>query len=195
MAFGEQVVCWLLQHGAAAIQLNADFNGALYKEELCDTLRPNCWSRYDHGFNVLPMLLPNLRHLLLSSFTGFMVAKHDLYSIQTHLTHLQTLDLDLKSDGRWNLQTLNSLCHLMALERLQLLVEGLIPKPMLLPAAPSRLSLLASLTLINNDNPDGPQSPGWGMDCSYDTQNAGNVISLVLLRNLDLKCLINSIPI
>lgn len=119
-----------------------------------------------------------------------MVAEHDLFSIQT-LTRLQTLELSMKSNGSWNLQTLDPLCSLTALESLDLFVEGLHPKPMLVTAALSRLSLLTKLYLHNN-SPDLTDDP----PCIYDSQRAGEVISsLVLLKHLALVCLIDSIPV
>lgn len=182
------MVRWLSQHGAAVVQLNANFDGNMYKENTSEADGPTCWVRYDYGFNVLPMFLPNLTCLKASSTAGFMVAEHDLFSVQT-LTSLQTLDLAVESNGTWNLQTLDPLQNLKALRALVLIVEGLNPKAMLLTAALSRLSFLTSLDLYN-ESPDVRDSR-----CTYDTQTAGDVISsLVLLQHLGLKCLVDSIP-
>lgn len=178
------MLCWLAQHGTAAVQLDATF----VKGTDSKIGGPACWVRYDYGFNVLPRFLPNLTHLELSSSAGFMMAKHDLFSIQT-LIRLQTLDLTVESNGSWHLQTLDPLHSLTALRSLRLLVEGLESTPMLLTAALSGLSLLTSLVLQS----DGPRRQD--SLCTYDTQTAGTVISsLVLLQQVVLAGVVDSIP-
>lgn len=188
MASVKQMIRWLAQHGNAVVQLTARFDGNMYKENISEASGPTCWVRYDYGFNVLPMFLHNLTCLEVSSSADFKVVEHDLFSVQS-LTCLQTLDLAVKSNGTWDLQTLDPLQNLKALRALALIVEGLNPKPMLLTAALSRLSLLTGLDLYN-ESPHAQDS-----HCTYDTQTAGDVISrLVLLQHLGLKCLIDTIP-
>ena len=75
-----------------------------------------------------------------------MVAEQDLFSLQI-LTCLQTLRLDVASNGEWDLSTLSPLQHLTALKQLHVLVHDLRPGPMLVAPGLSQLTFLTSLSL------------------------------------------------
>lgn len=179
-----QILQWVAQHGAATLELNAHLSRRAW--EVSETGgQPLSWHHYQHGVNMLPALLPNLQHLRLCCEKGFMVAERDLFSLQI-LTGLQTLCLELASNGQWDLATLSPLQHLTALNQLEMVVHGLGPRPLLIAPELSRLTLLTSLSL----------DQGWSAQgCVYDSHHAENVISnLTGLQRLSLSCVVNRIP-
>ena len=186
------MVCWLAQHGSATSKLDASITQSACMAIEQDILGSSSWMRYKHGFNVLPMLLPNLQHLNFACGEGFMFAEDDLFSLQK-LVHISTLTLRIASNGNWKLDTLDPLQRLTALECLQLIVDDMNPEPMLLAPSLSCLTMRTSLTLGKCSRYRGPQSDAY--ECKYDTQNAGDIISnFVLLQCLDLQCVVAAIP-
>lgn len=175
------MIQWFAQHGRAVLELNAsmsqggDENGP-----------PTSWLYHHHGVNSFPALVPNLHHLRLDCQKSFMVAEQDLVSLQI-LTRLQTLSLDIESDGTWELDTLSPLQHLTALQQLNLMTHGLKSSPMLLA---SDLSKLVELTSLRLEQPYSGR-----LEYDYESENAGTVIGhLTRLQQLDLICIVDRIP-
>ena len=132
----------------------------------------------------LPALMPNLRHLNLTCERSFMVAEQDLSSLQI-LTHLQTLRLNMASNGRWDYETMSPLQHLTALKRLDSWVKGL--STMFLAPELGKLTRLTSLSLR--------QPWSYKSASTYDSHRAGTVIGcLTSLQELTLQCLVDRIP-
>ena len=150
-------------------------------ENLSGEAQPRSWPRYLHGASVLPALLPNL-HLKLSCEKGFMIAEQDLFSLQI-LTRLQTLHLNMASDGSGNMSTMKFLQHLTALRQLGVKVKGLGPTPMFLAPELGKLTLLTSVSM--------QQALSRQPERAYITDHAGDVIGhLTGLQELTMRCLV-----
>ena len=177
-----QITRWLKQHGDAVLDLDATFVRCAGLEATSD--RTYSWLWYWHGVTELPALMPNLRHLSLTCEKNLMVAEQDLSSLQI-LTHLQTLRLNMASNGRWDYETMSPLQHLTALKRLDSWVKGL--STMFLAPGLGKLTLLTSLSLR--------QPWSFKSASTYDSERAGDVLGhLTSLQELTLQCLVDRIP-
>lgn len=182
-----QIIQWLAHHGSATLKLHARFGPSFwFYDQPLDGVGPRSWHHFQHGVNVLPALVPNLQHLSLACEKGFMIAEQDLFSLQT-LTRLQTLRLEIASNGQWHLETLSPLQHLTALEQLDMDVRRFGACPMSLAPGFSKLTLLTTLSLKQRSSPHHK--------IVYDTVHAGNVIgNLTRLQKLSVSRVLDRIP-
>ena len=169
----------LVRHGLVTQQLLADFT---------EIFRDNNYSgskvRYSHGFAVLPALLPNLQHLYLKCIKAFMEAEHDKFTLQ-YLTGLQTLSLDVPSNGRWTRLMLSG--RLTALLSLSLTMSHMDVKPFLLAPSMRRLTLLTDLSLC--------RFCSFRRQLEYVLDNLADVLSYFsLLQSLSLDDMMDYIP-
>ena len=180
-----QIMQWLKLHGDAAQEVDATFLRHPW-EQHANEVEHRSWPRYLHGVNVLPVLLPNLQHLSLSCEKGFMTAEQDLCSLQ-FLTCLQSLRLNIASDGSWNRATMSPLQHLTALRQLDMEVHGMETGPMSLAPELGTLTLLTNLSLH--------QAWSYRTKCTYESNQAGVVIGcLTGLQSLSLISIVDRIP-
>ncbi len=128
--FDLQVVQWLAARGSAIQEINIDAN---------PVNRMSAWSHLRGTSTALLQQLPNLRQLVVSGSSSFMIAERHLPDVKA-MPHLASLDLTLHSDHSWSDSTLEPLLCLGSLTALSLKVLG-IHKPMLV----SSLSMLTQL--------------------------------------------------